>query len=269
MKVAIIGLGWYGLPLGRSLSAKAIVVGTKSTQAGVAEAEVVGIAATVLSMVPEVKIENTELLADTDCAVVNLPPGRSSAGMVNQYFSRIQSLTGILAKGNLQHLLFVSSTGVFGEHQQEVDEHTIAEPTTESGRALAECEAWLWAKWKGRLSILRPAGLVGDSRHPGRFLAGRQNLPGKNHPVNLVHRDDLIALTHAIIETDFGSKIWHAVAAAHPAKEAYYTRAAQALNLPMPGFDQSDYSLGRTVHGDISRKLTLIKFKYDDPHEML
>jgi hypothetical protein len=59
------------------------------------------------------------------------------------------------------------------------------------------------------------------------------------------------------------------VASGHPTKEAYYTRAAAAMNLAIPGFDQSDHSAGRTVHGDISRKLTQTKFKYDDPYEML
>jgi nucleoside-diphosphate-sugar epimerase len=172
MKVAIIGLGWYGLPLGLSLSAEAEVTGTKSTVEGVAEAKAMGIAATLISLHPALKIEQPELIAGADCAVVNLPPGRSSGGNVDQYISIIQSLTETLAKGRVHHLVFVTSTGVFGEHQHIVDETTTPEPTTESGHALAESENWLRNTWTGRLSVLRPAGLVGEARHTGRFLAG-------------------------------------------------------------------------------------------------
>ncbi len=269
MKVAITGLGWFGFSLANSLTGSMQVCGSKSTPEGVAEVQKGGTQATLLNFDQVLNCEQPELLQNADCAILNIPPGRSTGSDPQKYLRVIEGITNLFKAGRTSHIVFISSTGVFGPQQLLVDELTRPEPTSASGMALLESENWLSTNWPGRLSILRPAGLVGGDRHPGRFLAGKQDLSGKNHPVNLVHRDDLIGLTTAIIEHDYGNRTWHAVSAIHPTKEAYYTRAAKVMGLPVPAFDPADNSEGRTVYGDISRRLTNVTFKYMNPYEML
>lgn len=62
----------------------------------------------------------------------------------------------------------------------------------------------------------RLAGLVGPSRHPGRWLAGKTGLPGGNAPVNLVHQDDVIGILLRVLENNMLGDVFDVCANERP-----------------------------------------------------
>ncbi len=82
-KVAIVGLGWLGMPLAMSLSARGWqVTGSKTTQDGVEAARMSGIDSYLLRMEPELVCDSDDLdaLMDADALVITLPARRSGPG---------------------------------------------------------------------------------------------------------------------------------------------------------------------------------------------
>lgn len=265
MKVSIIGLGWFGWPLGERLLAQHDVSGTTTSPDKLSKKS--GIKTFLLTLNPELETANSAEIFDADCLVINIPPKRLGSDTATYYKAQMEALLSAVQE-RTGHIIFVSSTGVFGDHQERVDEDTFPEPTSDSGEALVNAETYLQSAFSGRVSIIRPGGLVGEDRHPAPFLAGRKGISGKLHPVNLVHREDLISLTQFLIENKSNRKIFHAVAELHPAKQTYYTQAAIAMGLSVPEFDESDTSPGKFVYGTKTQIETRIHFKYNNPYDM-
>lgn len=268
MKIGIIGLGWFGLPLARHLAQSHQVCGSKSTEEAAAELRNEGLEAYCLKLAPQWEATEaaSKALLNVDTLVLNIPPGMRSGGEPEYYLKQMKSVLERLNGSPVGHLIFVSSTGVFGDHQIAVDEDARPEPSGKSGEVLLEAEVLFSGQFQGRTTILRPAGLIGGERHPVRYMAGRGDVKGRLHPVNLVHRDDLIGLTEAILRREAaGNEVFHAIAQGHPSKEEYYTKAALAKGLTPPTFDHSDLSLGKTVLGEKSKNILRVSFQYDHP----
>ena len=267
MKISIVGLGWYGKPLAQKLSEKHTVSGTKSSKEGVESWDVNSVSAHYLDLNIHPDYEGLKAIFDVDAIVINIPPSASKSDNSPSYLDHMKYMLEGAQKFGVGHIIFISSTGVFGEHQHEVDEDTIPEPTRGNGEVLLEAENFLADTFAGRLSIIRPGGLVGGNRHPGKYLAGRTHVSGKNHPVNLVHRQDVIALTEFLIENKTAGYCFHAVASKHPSKKEFYIKSAESMGLKKPEFDESDTSRGKLILGEKTQSET-IEFVFNDPFEM-
>jgi len=265
MKISVIGLGWYGKVLANELSATHTMSGTKSTLEGVKNWNDNSVSAHYLNLNEEFDYSRLKLVFDVDCLVVNIPP---SAAKSVPYSVQMEKILKGIKKYKASHVIFISSTGVFGEHQLEVDEDTTPEPTRGNGEVLLRAENYFVEHFAGRVSIIRPGGLVGEDRHPVKYLAGRERVSGKDHPVNLVHRKDLIALTHFLIENITARSCFHAVATEHPSKKAYYRAVAEEKGLEKPQFDEADTSHGKLILGDKTQTET-IGFEFNDPFDMV
>jgi nucleoside-diphosphate-sugar epimerase len=99
-------------------------------------------------------------------------------------------------------------------------------------------------------TVIRFGGLIGADRHPVRFLAGRTQLENPEAPINLIHQDDCLAILHHCIQLPFENEVYNAVAPYHPTRVAYYTQMARELQLPIPEFDFSKASVGKTVSSE-------------------
>jgi len=267
MRVTIIGLGWFGLALAEKLAGDHVVRGSKTSAESAKAVSIPGVEAYPLVLNPGLISDHVDHLAEADCLVINIPPGRRDAN-ADFYREQMEALYQAFAKSDIAHLIFVSSTGVFGETQLVTDEDTLPEPTSLSGKILLGAENFWIDNFPGRVSIIRPGGLVGGNRRPARFLSGKIDVAGKNHPVNLVHRIDLVNLTTYLIENKVNRTIFHAIADGHPRKQEYYTRAAQKTDLLVPIFNESDNSHGRKTEALKTKSFTGLNFQYNDPYDM-
>ncbi|HCA7249447.1 TPA: SDR family oxidoreductase [Escherichia coli] len=243
-KVAIVGLGWLGMPLAMSLSARGWqVTGSKTTQDGVEAARMSGIDSYLLRMEPELVCDSDDLdaLMDADALVITLPAHR------------------------IPRIIFTSSTSVYGDAQGTVKETTPRNPVTNSGRVLEELEDWLHNLPGTSVDILRLAGLVGPGRHPGRFFAGK-TAPDGEHGVNLVHLEDVIGAITLLLQAPKGGHIYNICAPAHPARNVFYPQMARLLGLEPPQFRNSlDSGKGKIIDGSRICNELGFEYQYPDP----
>lgn len=238
MKITIIGCGWLGLPLLKSLLQDGHTVwGTSRSDAtleAIAEAGGKGF---------RVNLPQNffgAVFGGQDLLIVTLPPGGRRLGpeATDDYLAKLHPLASLLGGEGAPHVIYTSSTGVYGAAAGAVDEQRAVSPATHSGRAVVAAEKWLGGQ-TDRLTILRLAGLIGPGRHPGNFYGGRDRpVPAADAPVNLVHLNDVIGAVKTIIAAGLPAGVFNVCAAAHPAKGDFYAAAAAALGKSVAGVEE-------------------------------
>ncbi|MDF7760058.1 SDR family oxidoreductase [Kosakonia cowanii] len=269
-KVAIVGLGWLGMPLALSLMARGWhVTGSKTTEDGVEAARMCGIESYLLRLEPELVCDADDLdaLMSVDALVITLPARRSGPGE-EFYLQAMQEIVDSALAHRIPRILFTSSTSVYGDAPGIVKESTPRQPVTASGRVLKELEDWLHNLPGTQVDILRLAGLVGPARHPGRFFAGK-TAPDGQLGVNLVHLEDVIAAITLLLQSPKGGHIYNICAPAHPTRETFYPAMARKLGLPAPNFtDSPAEKRGKVVDGSRICYELGFEYLYPDPMQM-
>ena len=269
-KVAIVGLGWLGMPLAMSLSARGWqVTGSKTTLDGVDAARMCGIDSYQLQLTPELVCDSDDLdaLLDADALVITLPARRTGEGD-DFYLQAVQEIVDSALAHNIPRIIFTSSTSVYGEAEGSVKETSPLEPVTASGRVLKELETWLHDLPGTSVDILRLAGLVGPERHPGRFLAGKTDVANGAHGVNLVHLEDVISAITLLLQAPKGGHIYNLCAPAHPTRAEFYSLMARQMNLDAPVFrTETQNGHGKLVDGN--RICNDLGFEYQYPNPLV
>lgn len=271
-KVAIVGLGWLGMPLAMALTSRGYqVVGSKTTPDGVDAARMCGIDCYPLVFLPEMQCDAADLdtLLNVDALIITLPARRTVEGS-ELYFQAVQQLVDSALAHNVRRIIFTSSTSVYGEGSGTMREDSPLHPVSPSGKVLAELENWFHRLPNTSVDVLRLAGLVGADRHPGRFMAGKTNVQGGKSGVNLVHQDDVIAAMILLLSLPKGGHIYNLCAPAHPAKQQFYPVLARQLNLPEPQFAETaeDAKKGKVIDGNRICKELGFEYQHPDPELM-
>ena len=264
-----MGCGWLGLPLAERLIQEGYrVKGATTRWEKMARLEQAGIIPYLIQLGVEGITGTLLSFLESETLVLNIPPGRRNPHVNTEYPASIQHLLDILIDTPVKNIVFVSSTSVLGAHTGWVDEDTPPAPQTSSGSAILEVEhriQQLPLAW----SIIRMGGLVGPQRHPGRFLAGKQNVPRGTAPVNLIHLEDAVNILTLMLELEVRGEIMHAVADQHPSREELYVQAAQRLGLEPPVFLSDTEAKGKIVRNQKVKTLLGYSFVYPNPLEML
>ncbi|MBY5993949.1 NAD(P)H-binding protein [Ferrimonas balearica] len=262
--LSIIGCGWLGLALAEQLQSQGWPVRGSARQADtLARLKLLGIPAYSLSIGTTLDGDDLAGLFQAEALFVNVPPGRQAQD--NSYADRMALLAEAAWQHGIRRALFVSTTAVYAPGEA-VDELGALDEGPRAAAMLA-AERAMAARFGAGLTILRPAGLVGGERHPGRFLAGRQGLPGAEAPVNLVHREDVIGAVVRVLEAEAFGEVFNLSAPGHPSRGAFYPYAAQALGLPAPTFGDAPMAIKRIDGYKICRQLGLV-YRYPDPFKM-
>ncbi|EXU75195.1 SDR family oxidoreductase [Erwinia mallotivora] len=269
-RVAIVGLGWLGMPLAMSLMARGWqVAGTKTTADGVEAARMCGVESYCLRLTPELICEADELeaLLKADALVITLPASRTAQGG-EAYLLAVQQIVDSALAYGIPRIIFTSSTSVYG-NGGVMKESSPLEPVTAAGKTLKELETWLHQLPGTSVDILRLSGLVGPGRHPGRFLAGKTDLTEGSHGVNLVHLDDVTEAVTLLLQTPKGGHVYNLSAAEHPARNQFYPAVARQLGLAAPTFvAEEQTSRGKIIDGSkICRELGF-EYQHPDPARM-
>lgn len=250
MKIAIVGYGWLGLPLAKSLRLEDHdLIGTSTTQSKVESLNAEGLKAIFFTgeATEELKLE----LADSDWIVLTIPP----SGNVD-YLSVLNEI--VTAISATSQVIFTSSIGVYREVNGLVNEQS----QLKEDHPVVKAERFLQDELENRLTILRLGGLIGEDRHPVNYLAGRKDLEGGENPVNLIHLEDVINAIKAIIKNNVIGKIFNLVYPDHPTKKEYYSTMAEKMKLQIPQFIE-DNAKGKIVDGSLISKR--INFEYSMP----
>ena len=246
-----MGCGWLGFPLALSfLKDSFTVYGTTTSPDKISILEDAGIVPFNISLAEESIYGDIQgLLKHLDVLVIDVPP-RLRVKNPESFIKKMELLHTEIKKAPVRKIVFISSTSVYGSEQGEVDEQTIPEPTTESGRQLMVCEQLFSSDDELSTSIVRFGGLIGPDRHPVTMLSGRENLTNGNDPVNLIHLDDCILLITTIIKQNYWNEIFNGVYPLHPPKSDYYAQEAKKRGIPHPNYQKgSTVKSGKIVHG--------------------
>ena len=265
-QISILGCGWLGLPLAKSLLKKGFCVKGSTTsldKISVLKSSGIHPYLVTLSAVEGLNGEKeiNSFLENSEILIIDIPP--KLRGNSNENFVRkIQNLIPFVEKSTVKKVVFISSTSVYADDNSIITETTKPQPDSESGKQLLEAETLLQSNANFKTTIIRFGGLIGENRHPIHFLAGRHNLENPEAPINLIHQMDCIGSIEAVINQDCWLEIFNAVAPFHPTRKKYYTQKAVELNLPKPEFDETNISIGKTVSSD--KMITLLDYQFQN-----
>ncbi|ADI16041.1 NAD-dependent epimerase/dehydratase family protein [Truepera radiovictrix] len=264
MRIGILGCGWVGAALGRVLVARGhAVTGTVTTPDGLAALEAAGIRAVQLVLTPALVGDPADLF-EADALVLTLPPKRRADDVRTRYPAQIAE--ALRHTPATTHVLFTGSTSVYADgtleaRGREVREADAGGAVSASGAALLAAEALLRER---RATVLRLAGLYGYDRQPGQRLAGRE-VTGGDARVNLVHRDDVVAVMTRVLEEGLWGETLNVCAPLHPTRRALYTRYAARSGLPPPRFVPPHAVPFKVVRSDKLAQTLGYRFIHPDP----
>jgi nucleoside-diphosphate-sugar epimerase len=243
MKISIIGLGRFGSLLANNLINSHQLNGTTRSVEKQKKKLAEGICCEVLNQ----SLTPSESILNVDCVILNIPPFEGQLAWFKKWDWNIKA-----------HLIFISSTSVYGEIEGLVDETTPPCPESPNAKNLFEEEQWVTTF--PNHTIIRFGGLIGHNLHPGTFLSGRQNLPGGNQAVNLIHLDDCVDFTKLVVEQKIKNDIFNLVYPSHPTRQNYYQSFCKKHFLELPEFNL-DPSPGKLIK---SQKVeSIYQFKKD------
>ncbi len=259
-QISILGCGWLGLPLAKSLIEKGYSVNGSTTSVDkISVLKNAGITPFQISLgEDEIKGEIDLFLANSEILIIDIPPklrGDSkdtSTALSMTFVEKIQTLVPFIAKSSVEKVIFVSSTSVYSDDNSTITEALEPRPDSESGKQLLASERLLQSNTHFKTTVVRFGGLIGDDRHPIKFLAGRKNIENPDAPINMIHQEDCIGIIEEILRQAQNDKLewnetFNAVAPFHPSRKDYYTNKAIALNLPLPEFNESKPSIGKWI----------------------
>ncbi|MDF3077087.1 MAG: NAD(P)-dependent oxidoreductase [Sphingobacteriaceae bacterium] len=230
--VSVLGCGWLGHPLAKHLvRAGYAVKGSTTSPEKLELLKASGIEPYLVQFPIDEAAPSVESFFQSELVIVNIPPKGNPKGFIEAVKAIAE-----LASGKAKHVVLISSTSVYTDTNSIITEKDEPSPTTASGAAMVTTEQILHSQKSFTTTIIRFAGLIGPGRHPGKFLAGKKNVPNGLSPVNLIHLDDCIGIVIELLSREAFGHTFNGCSPSHPTRKEFYTKAAQSLNLEPPDF---------------------------------
>jgi nucleoside-diphosphate-sugar epimerase len=261
-QISILGCGWLGLPLAKHLIQLGYSVkGSTTNFVKFSSLQDLGILPYQIEIYSEEIVgQIIAFLEESDVLIINIPP-KLRGGEKEDFVSKMQQLISYIEQSSVSKVVFVSSTSVYSDINEQISEETVHEPTTESGKQLLASETLLKKNTAFQTTVIRFGGLIGEDRHPIRFLAGRKNIENPDAPINLIHIEDCIGIISSVLESDCWNETFNAVAPYHPSRKEYYIGKATEMNFPMLEFNPVVASKGKTISSDKVQNVLKYQFK--------
>ncbi|WP_018477892.1 SDR family oxidoreductase [Pontibacter roseus] len=265
--ISIMGCGWLGMPLAERFVHQGFRVNgstTSTEKLGILEAK--GIAPFLINLDgQQLEEQHLQDFLNTDLLVLNIPPKLRSDGG-ESYLRQMHLLLATLRQSPVSRLLFVSSTSVYPDLNRVVTEEDVAYTDVQNPEnTLLQVEKLFQDKEDWVTTIVRFGGLVGGSRQPGRFMAGKHNLPNGDAPVNLIHLEDCLGVLQRIVELQKWGQVYNACADEHPHRRKFYQAAAAAIGLVPPTFKDMEETKFKLISSQKLKEQLSYVFQHPDP----
>ncbi|KQM72593.1 hypothetical protein ASE74_22860 [Pedobacter sp. Leaf216] len=247
-KISILGCGWFGLALAKKLiSLNYAVKGSTTSREKLALLEAANIQPYLVNFTAD-EIVADDAFFEADVLFICIPPKRNSTELLD-YPQKINSIL-TAAKDKSKNIILISSTSVYADENKIVNETSETNPDTDSGKVVLAAEILFKELNPETFTIVRFAGLIGPDRNPGRFFAGKSNVPNGLAPVNLIHQADAVGISLKILEKNAFGRIYNACSPNHPAKMDFYINAATTTGLAVPSFiaEKKDWKIVESVN---------------------
>ncbi|HQR47728.1 MAG TPA: NAD-dependent epimerase/dehydratase family protein [Steroidobacteraceae bacterium] len=233
-RCVIAGCGYVGRRLAVSVQRSWQVVAVTRAPATVADLRAAGIETIGVDFDSDQAAPELRSLADGAAVAYLAPP--PNHGTTDP---RLERFLGLLADARPAVLLYMSTTGVYGDAAgAAVDESSPAAPTNDRSRRrlAAERVAQSWSGARGtRCVILRVPGIYGPHRLPlERLQRGEPVLRAEDSgPGNRIHVDDLVACCIAAIERPVDG-VFNVGDGDHASTTAFLQKVATLAGLQSP-----------------------------------
>jgi nucleoside-diphosphate-sugar epimerase len=178
-------------------------------------------------------------LSITDICLICIPFSRQLSTPM-QYAHGIKKLIQTIPFQQYQTIIFTSSTSIYALQNDIVTEESDLNNTARA-QALHTAEQHILTHLNNTY-ILRLSGICGHNRNSQKKLQ-KKEINNANHPINLIHTDDITAFMHQLCTAQSSNKttdIINVTCSDHPTKEAYYTHICNQQHLPLPKFIASN-----------------------------
>jgi len=249
--ISILGTGWLGLPLAEQLVGMGYQVKASTTS----NSRLAQLAALQLKpYVLDIANLNDDVnhFLESQILIINIP---------SKDIDGFACLIRRIENSSVAKVLFISSTSVYKDSNMTVTESDHAESP--------EHPLWLIENLfknckKIKTTVVRFGGLIGYSRNPAKFFRHGRAVQNSAASVNLIHRDDCIAIISQIILQDIWGEDLNACADTHPSKIEFYTRAALTTGCKVPTFDNSPTRSFKVISNDKVKQLLGYEFIHPD-----
>lgn len=229
-KIGVIGCGWLGLPLAIELVNKGYYLkGTTTTREKLTTLSSHQIDPFLVQLNPALIGDDLKTFFNVDLLIINIPPKRNQS-LANDYLDKMSNIAVAIKDSSISKIIFVSSTSVYPEDKMVVTEETAIDVNSSSAISLYNAEEIFRNLENVETTVIRMAGLIGPNRHPGRFFAGKENIPNGLAPVNLIHLDDCIGIIQMVIEKEIWGETFNGASPSHPTKAEFYNLASNRFN---------------------------------------
>ncbi len=236
MTISILGCGWFGQAFANALITQGITVkGSTTSPHKLAVLQNAGITPYLIDLASNAHADGYASFFTCDVLMVAVPP-RTRQQPAESFIGQMERLIGLVQQHGVRQVIFISATSVYAGNCGSVDERNEPVPDNTSGEALVAAERMFREQSLFRTTVVRFGGLIGPGRDPGRFFAGKRNVPNGLAPVNLIHLTDCIGVCLAILYKQWYGYTLNACAPQHPSRKEFYTRASQRAGLEVPEF---------------------------------
>ena len=229
-KIGVLGCGWLGLPLAIQLVAEGYYLkGSTTTLEKLITLSSHQIDPFLVHLNPALIGDDIKTFFNVDLLIINIPPKRNQSA-ANDYLDKMSNIASAIRESSINKIIFISSTSVYPEDKMLVSEDTAIDVNSSSAISLYQAEEIFRHLENVKTTVIRMAGLIGPNRHPGRFFAGKENIPNGLAPVNLIHLDDCIGIILTVIKKEIWGETFNGAAPSHPTKAEFYNLAANQFN---------------------------------------
>ncbi|CAL2103218.1 NAD-dependent epimerase/dehydratase family protein [Tenacibaculum sp. 190130A14a] len=221
--VSILGCGWLGLPLAQHLITEEFKIkGSTTKEEKIPLLKTSGIEAHIVDISSK----------ETDFKDF-LNVGTLVVAITSKDIDAFKNLVKEIEGSRVKNVLFISSTSVYPSLNREVFEEDANENSP-----LGMIENIFKSSTKFVTTVIRFAGLLGYNRQPGNWFSNRK-IPHPNGFVNMIHRDDCIAIITQILKENVWNETFSACTNHHPTREEFYKYARLSIKKEPPVFDDS------------------------------
>lgn len=232
MRILIVGCGDVGLRAARLLAGHARLYGLIRSPERAEALRAAGVIPLFGDLDDRASLKRLAGLAD---AVLHFAPPPAQG----ENDPRTRRLLAALGRGSLSQLIYISTSGVYGDCAGEVVAETRpARPNNPRARRRADAEAQLrrYGLHTARVCLLRAPGIYAQNRMPEERV--KKGLPAivraDDVYTNHIHADDLARLAIAALFRGRGNRLYNAVDDSGLKMGDWFDVVADHLGLPRP-----------------------------------
>ena len=246
--ISVLGCGWLGLPLAKSLLKKGNIL--KGSTTSLDKIELLE-SFKIQPFLVDISLDQTlDDFLNTDVLII---------AITSKDIDGFKTLISKIEQAPVKNIIFISSTSVYPNLNRVVTEKdaTVDSP-------LATIEKLFINNINFKTTILRFSGLFGGERQPANWFKGGRAIPQPEGFVNLIHQVDCIQIIEKIIEENSFGEIFNASTNHNPKRRVFYTKVKVDNGFEKPVFKEDEPLSWKIISSEKLQQKLNYKFTVND-----